>query len=92
MAYFLVQINILVTLCGRACLTDFGLASINDTEIIRFSMLESTGHEGATTRYEAPELFDDCDGKIHRTTATDIYAFGGICYEVLLFLNFNAKY
>ncbi|KXN82766.1 Serine/threonine-protein kinase HT1 [Leucoagaricus sp. SymC.cos] len=76
-------VNVLVTLCGRACLADFGLASVNDTDAVRFSTLESTGHQGATPRYEAPELLVDCEEKLHRTTFSDMYAFGGVCYEIL---------
>ncbi|KAJ3563661.1 hypothetical protein NP233_g8798 [Leucocoprinus birnbaumii] len=75
-------INILVTLCGRACLTDFGLASTSNTGIVFPSTLESTGHQGATPRYEAPELLIDCEETVHRTTSSDMYAFGGVCYEI----------
>lgn len=75
------QANILITLCGRACLADFGLASVNNTESVRFDVLETTGHEDATARYEAPELLQG-NSRVHRTTASDMYAFGCICYEV----------
>ncbi|KAF5349262.1 hypothetical protein D9756_009439 [Leucocoprinus leucothites] len=74
--------NILVTLCGRACLADFGLASVNDTDVVLLSTLESSGHQGATPRYEAPELLIDCEEKVHRTASSDMYAFGGVCYEI----------
>lgn len=77
------QANILITSCGRACLADFGLASVNNTESVRFDVLETTGHEDATPRYEAPELFlGDDNSRVHRTTASDMYAFGCVCYEV----------
>lgn len=79
----LLQANVLVTLGGRACLADFGLASVNNTEAVRFAVLETTGHEDATPRYEAPELlYREDEGNIHRTTASDMYAFGCVCYEV----------
>ncbi|KAF9446619.1 kinase-like protein [Macrolepiota fuliginosa MF-IS2] len=74
--------NILVSKAGRACLADFGLSSLRDTEVVRFAMLESSGHRGGTPRWEAPELLEDSEVIIHRTPASDIYAFGCVCYEV----------
>ncbi|KAF9441592.1 kinase-like protein [Macrolepiota fuliginosa MF-IS2] len=75
-------VNILVSRAGHACLADFGLSSLRDAEVIRFAMLESSGHRGGTPRWEAPELLDDSEAIIHRTPASDIYAFGCVCYEV----------
>ncbi|KAF5352379.1 hypothetical protein D9756_006148 [Leucocoprinus leucothites] len=75
--------NILITHCGRACLGDFGLASISGTELSRYPSLETTGHQGASYRFEAPELIlHITTDKIHRTTASDIYAIGCVFYEV----------
>lgn len=71
-----------MTKSGRACLADLGLATLNDVEAIRFAMLESSGHRGGTPRWEAPELLDDSEDVIHRTPASDMYAFGCVCYEV----------
>ncbi|KXN85744.1 hypothetical protein AN958_10927 [Leucoagaricus sp. SymC.cos] len=76
--------NILVTSCGRACLADFGLASVTNTEWSSYPALETTGHQGATWRFEAPELLlDSGKHKIHRTTASDMYAIGCVFYEIL---------
>ncbi|KAF9443551.1 kinase-like protein [Macrolepiota fuliginosa MF-IS2] len=77
-------VNILVSRFGRACLADFGLASVGGSEVARPPSLETTGHRGATWRFEAPELLLRLgNSKIHRTTESDMYAFGCVCYEIV---------
>ncbi|KAJ7063874.1 kinase-like domain-containing protein [Mycena amicta] len=71
-------VNILVTPSDRACIADFGLASIADTMTVRFSQSTMT-IKGGTARYQAPELLHG--GKRH--FGSDIYAFGCTCYEIL---------
>ncbi|KAF7303823.1 Protein kinase domain-containing protein [Mycena indigotica] len=71
--------NILVTPSGRACIADFGLASIVDTITVRFKQSTTTVN-GGTVRYQSPEL-------IHgerRNFASDVYAYACTCYEILV--------
>ncbi|KAF9442132.1 kinase-like protein, partial [Macrolepiota fuliginosa MF-IS2] len=77
-------VNILVSRSGRACLADFGLASVGGSEVTGPPSLETTGHRGATWRFEAPELLLRLSkSKIHRTSESDMYAFGCVCYEIV---------
>jgi serine/threonine protein kinase len=75
----LLQVNILISRSRRAFLADFGLATtINST--VRNS---STFRSGGTLRWQAPELLrDDDEVRSTNTTATDIYAFAMVCFEV----------
>ncbi|KXN89748.1 hypothetical protein AN958_05288 [Leucoagaricus sp. SymC.cos] len=76
--------NILITPDGSACLADFGLSSIADEDILRWSSLESVIHTGGTMQWEAPELLDDSNGGQPRPTFTcDIYSFASVMYEIL---------
>ncbi|KAJ7328719.1 kinase-like domain-containing protein [Mycena albidolilacea] len=71
-------INILVTPSQRACIGDFGLASIINTMSVRFT--HSTGNvRGGTARYQAPELFKGIPSHF----GSDVYAFACTCYEIL---------
>ncbi|KAJ7040995.1 kinase-like domain-containing protein [Mycena alexandri] len=71
-------INILVTPSGRACICDFGLSSIVNEISLRLP--STSAAKGATTRYCAPELLKETSKKHF---ASDIYAFGCVCYEIL---------
>ncbi|TFK61579.1 kinase-like protein, partial [Pluteus cervinus] len=72
--------NILVTRSPhRACLADFGLASICKPESRDHSIFTSTAPRG-TLRWLAPELM--MDEAIRSTRASDVYAFACVCYEV----------
>ncbi|KAJ7788679.1 kinase-like domain-containing protein, partial [Mycena olivaceomarginata] len=81
-------LNVLVTISGRACIADFGLASIPD--LLASSMVEeepprlfthsSQSIRGGTARYQAPELFT---GGILNHFGSDVYAFACVCYEIL---------
>ncbi|EIW87470.1 hypothetical protein CONPUDRAFT_46313 [Coniophora puteana RWD-64-598 SS2] len=68
--------NVFVALDGRACIGDYGLASVNSAS--QNWTTKSRSLNSGTLRYQAPELFKDA--QIGR--ATDMYAFGCIIYEV----------
>ncbi|KAG6864285.1 hypothetical protein C0991_010803 [Blastosporella zonata] len=87
----LLQENILVDRSGRACLADFGLSNVNDSRFPHWSSQSSVASKGGTSRYQAPELHtpesDDVESSggrrvIHNSKATDVYAWGSLCYEV----------
>ncbi|KAJ7938081.1 hypothetical protein B0H13DRAFT_1943315 [Mycena leptocephala] len=67
--------NILMDTDGRACLTDFGLATFmeSDTSI-------QTSTQSGSVRWMAPELLLSEHSK--RTEASDIWAFGCVCAEI----------
>ncbi|KAJ7202309.1 kinase-like domain-containing protein [Mycena pura] len=74
--------NILISNNFNVCLADFGLANIvSPTETT--ATASSSNHAGST-RWFAPELIHPtafgCD-RFVRTPASDIYAFGCVCYE-----------
>lgn len=76
------QVNILVSPSRRALLADFGLATTMESKPGPTSMNRTAG----TPRWQAPELFPDMDSEVesaegHNTFATDIYAYGLVCYE-----------
>lgn len=81
-----VQLNIFVTASGRACLADFGLATVHDTQV---SVATTVHGIYGTAGYMAPELvsvWEDPDGaallaRLDRRRA-DMFAFGCIAYEV----------
>ncbi|KAH6908848.1 TKL/TKL-ccin protein kinase [Coprinopsis sp. MPI-PUGE-AT-0042] len=67
---------------GHACLADFGLASLVDGEMLRWTTLESTGLVGGTARWQAPELLDPEDESSRPTRQSDVYALGCVFYEI----------
>ncbi|KAJ6504018.1 kinase-like domain-containing protein [Mycena vulgaris] len=74
--------NILISDDFSVCLSDFGLANIIcDTQT---APATSTSHAGST-RWFAPELITptafNCE-RFVRTPASDVYAFGCVCYEL----------
>ncbi|KAJ6487870.1 kinase-like domain-containing protein [Mycena sanguinolenta] len=71
--------NILVTPSHRACVADFGLASIADT-MSGGRFTHSSPTKGGTSRYQAPELLST---NIPNHFGSDVYAFGCVCYEIL---------
>lgn len=82
------QVNILVTPAQRACLADFGLATVKDSK--RLTLTASTQKSVGTIRWQAPELLDPSQGPVPNTKSSDIYAFSCVCYEVFsLFLSAN---
>ncbi|KAH6908846.1 kinase-like domain-containing protein [Coprinopsis sp. MPI-PUGE-AT-0042] len=74
--------NVLVDQHGHACLADFGLASLVDGEMLRWTTLESTGLMGGTARWQAPELLDPEDESSRPTRQSDVYALGCVFYEI----------
>ncbi|KAH0582151.1 hypothetical protein H2248_011805 [Termitomyces sp. 'cryptogamus'] len=76
--------NILVssTVPLRAVLADFGLATVADTNGLMSPDLTSSGDEGGTKQFEAPELFDPSI-PYRRSKASDVYAFSMACYEII---------
>jgi len=72
-------VNVLVDMDERALLCDFGMFNVSD--VYGF---DNEAALGRNTRWLAYELFKKDEGKADPTTtpATDVYAFGCICYEV----------
>ncbi|KAJ3509913.1 hypothetical protein NLJ89_g4966 [Agrocybe chaxingu] len=76
--------NILVTDTGSACLCDFGLSSIAENAMSTSAHFE-TGNDNTcqgTVRWQAPELLDPYVDDPRKSTETDVYAFGCVCYEI----------
>ncbi|KAJ3572232.1 hypothetical protein NP233_g3214 [Leucocoprinus birnbaumii] len=76
--------NILVLPNSSACIADFGLSTVVDESIIRWTST-LTRKNGGTLRWEAPELLDDLpDGDPPKPTfKSDIYSIGSTMYEIL---------
>ncbi|KAJ7651063.1 kinase-like domain-containing protein [Roridomyces roridus] len=71
--------NIFVTSSGRACIADFGLASITSSmSSIQFTH-SSKASRGGTARYQAPELHRGG----YNDRRSDIYGFACVVYEFL---------
>ncbi|KAF8183897.1 kinase-like domain-containing protein [Mycena galopus ATCC 62051] len=70
--------NILINEKESACLTDFGLSNFSD------ATSSMTTNRGGSSYWMAPELLDpDRFGiKFARTPASDVYAFGCVCFEL----------
>ncbi|KAJ7909328.1 kinase-like domain-containing protein, partial [Mycena leptocephala] len=69
--------NILVTPSGRACIADFGLASVVDVLSFTFTHTSNSRRPG-TVRYQAPELLSN---QRPNHFGSDVYAFACLCYE-----------
>ncbi|KAF8076963.1 kinase-like domain-containing protein, partial [Lyophyllum atratum] len=75
--------NILVSESGRACLADFGLSSVSDTNILHWTSNSSAGSKGGSVRWQAPELFDvETDDIVYNSMFSDVYAFACVAYEI----------
>ncbi|KAG6860189.1 hypothetical protein C0995_014617 [Termitomyces sp. Mi166 len=80
--------NILVDRSGQAYLADFGLAGINDPNILHWASQSRADSKGGTTRWQAPELFtsesDDNveDHVLPNTKPSDVYAWACVCYQI----------
>ncbi|KAF9442292.1 kinase-like protein [Macrolepiota fuliginosa MF-IS2] len=71
--------NILVTGAGRACLSDFGLSSVQADRTFSYG-IATTAVFGRTTRWASPELLEEDAGP---TKMSDIWAVGCVFYEIL---------
>jgi len=77
-----IQVNILITLLGRACLADLGMATVADSQVLKFSSF-STGPTGGTARWQGPEIFMGTQRQNSAgRKASDMYSFSCACYEV----------
>ncbi|KAJ8078993.1 Serine/threonine-protein kinase tnni3k [Marasmius tenuissimus] len=66
------QVNVLITPGRNACITDFGLSQVTDSNTL--------GRQGPA-RWLAPELLKTGKRAVI-SLESDIYAFGCVCYEI----------
>ncbi|KNZ76888.1 Interleukin-1 receptor-associated kinase 4 [Termitomyces sp. J132] len=78
------SLNILVAEPEQALLTDFGFFYVTDDNGLQGPTLSSSHALGSTRAYEAPERLEDPESR--RTTKSDVFAFGMVCYEVAPYL------
>ncbi|KAF7985810.1 hypothetical protein HWV62_461 [Athelia sp. TMB] len=72
------SMNVLVSANERAFLADFGIAKSVDT-----GTYKQTTELNGTLYWMAPELFTENESSsAHATKASDIFAFGLVCYEM----------
>ncbi|KAK7437368.1 Rho guanine nucleotide exchange factor [Stygiomarasmius scandens] len=72
--------NVLISNTGRASIADFGLSRIANSHALKWTSFSASSHDrGGSIRWLAPECLFKGD---LTTYASDIYAFGGVCYEV----------
>ncbi|KAK7031184.1 hypothetical protein VNI00_013600 [Paramarasmius palmivorus] len=69
-------VNILITSSQRACIADFGLSKVADSQIFRVT---STVQTGGTARWCAPELHSSEPA----STKSDVYSCGCLFYEII---------
>ncbi|KAG6809294.1 hypothetical protein H0H92_000783 [Tricholoma furcatifolium] len=74
--------NILVNDLGRACIADFERSSIPDKDILAWIAVSSEAQTGSSFRYKAPELFGKNGKPQTNTTASDMYAWACVAYEI----------
>ncbi|KXN90832.1 Serine/threonine-protein kinase TNNI3K [Leucoagaricus sp. SymC.cos] len=76
--------NILITSAGSACLADFGLSSVVETSVLRWTSLPTMARTGGTLRWQAPELMEELeDGSLPQPTfSSDIYSLASVMYEI----------
>ncbi|KAF9439733.1 kinase-like protein, partial [Macrolepiota fuliginosa MF-IS2] len=73
--------NVLVNDSGRACITDFGLSMIPFDKTLPYARGQTTTLRGLSYRWAAPELLQE---GARPTRASDVWAFAGVCYEILV--------
>ncbi|KAG6908758.1 hypothetical protein DXG01_003370 [Tephrocybe rancida] len=77
--------NILVDDSERACVADFGLSSVSDSNIPAFTSHSSAASKGGSARWQAPELVDPESGNdAHNTVESDVYAYSSVLYEIFV--------
>ncbi|KAK1229311.1 hypothetical protein PQX77_007629 [Marasmius sp. AFHP31] len=69
-------VNVLITHLLRACIADFGLSRIADTQGIGVT---SSTRSAGTMRWLAPELLS---GNERPSKMSDMYSFACVCYEI----------
>ncbi|KAK1235366.1 hypothetical protein PQX77_001414 [Marasmius sp. AFHP31] len=69
-------VNVLITRLLRACIADFGLSRIADTQGIGVT---SSTRSAGTMRWLAPELLS---GDERPSKTSDMYSFACVCYEI----------
>ncbi|KAK1235273.1 hypothetical protein PQX77_001507 [Marasmius sp. AFHP31] len=72
-------VNVLITPERNACITDFGLSQVIDSQ--RLAGLSNTSGRQGLARWLAPELLKS-GKKTAMCPESDIYAFGCVCYEI----------
>ncbi|KAF9448602.1 kinase-like protein [Macrolepiota fuliginosa MF-IS2] len=75
--------NILISQTGSACLADFGLSSVVDADVLRWTSQKTMTRPAGTLRWAAPEFMDDSEDATPATFTTDIYSMASMIYEVL---------
>ncbi|KAG6894736.1 hypothetical protein C0992_004913 [Termitomyces sp. T32_za158] len=75
--------NVLVAEPEQALLTDFGFSYVTDNAGVNHSLLSSHHARGGTWVFEAPERVKDHNSR--RDGASDVFAFGMLCFEMLTF-------
>lgn len=80
--------NILIDCQGYAIITDFGLSKVM-SDFSTSAGIACSSFFAGTMRWMAPEMIlalveDESEAKVLRvTTATDVYAFGSVCLEIM---------
>ncbi|KNZ79055.1 L-type lectin-domain containing receptor kinase I.3 [Termitomyces sp. J132] len=75
--------NILIHETGKACLSDFGISGVLDSNIVAWTSQSSVASKGGSVRWQAPELFDmEKDEEVKNSPYSDMYALGCVFYEV----------
>ncbi|KAG6907965.1 hypothetical protein DXG01_006690 [Tephrocybe rancida] len=79
-------LNILVTDSEQACLADFGFSYVTDAIGLKDRALSSNHTQGGTGGFESPELVDSekDESSYRRTEASDVFAFGMVCYQIFV--------
>jgi len=72
-----IKANVLIDQDGHARLIDFGLSMVSDSAYF----MNLPTHDGGTTRWMSPELFDW--GPSKSTKRSDCYSLGMVIFEVL---------
>ncbi|KAK7037376.1 Rho guanine nucleotide exchange factor [Paramarasmius palmivorus] len=70
-------VNVLITRSRRACIADFGLSRVADSQI--FKVTSTAAHAAGTARWSAPEIHAGDPS----TTWSDIYSVGCLYYEII---------